>query len=144
MPIKITRKAKGADTEGRSRFGRCRIVNLRLETGENLKRGCGLSGLDEVETGWRCFYCGNHIYRSGLPLDALWSHFKTGREYWRLAHVGGRDFVNGVPVTGDDLPPWLLVDLKEIRPPQWFAYYLIYDERDFKLYLQINREGLIR
>ena len=87
MKIKIMRNRNDGDMEGRSRFSQCRIVNLRLETGENLKRGCGLCGLEEVETGWRCFYCGNHIYRSGLRLEALWSHFKTGREYWRLAHI---------------------------------------------------------
>lgn len=139
MRIKVTRNRNGVDTESRSRFGRCRIVNLRLETGETLKRGCGLSGLEEVETGWRCFYCGNHIYRSGLRLEALWSHFKIGREYWRPVHVEGRDFVNGIPVTGEDLPRRLLADLKEIRPPRWFAYYLIYDEQEFTRYLQLHR-----
>lgn len=136
MKIKITRGMSGL--AGRSGFGRCRIVNLRLETGEMLKRGCGLCGLEAVETGWHCFYCGNHIYRSGLPLDALWSHFKTGREYWRAIHVGGRDFINGVPMTGEDLPRRLLADLKEIRPPRWFAYYLIYDEQEFMRYMQLH------
>lgn len=118
----------------------CRIQYITLETGEKIKRGCGQNGLLQTDVGWRCFYCGNYVYRSESSLEALWFHFKTAREYWRVTSRGGREFVNGIPVSGspDPLPHRLLADLEETRPPKWFPYYMVYDEDQFLHYL--NRQ----
>ena len=135
---RIMIKQSRASQERETTLAQCPVVMLRLDNGETIKRGCGLYGLETVDIGWRCVYCGNFIYGSDLRIQELWLHFKTGREYWRPLHVNGRDFVNGIPVSGyiDDLPGRLLSDLKEIRPPRWFAYYLISSEQEFNQYLE--------
>lgn len=137
--IRIARSAKRALAGGgEDGLDLCRIVTANLETGETVKRGCGRKGMEAFGAGWRCLYCGNYVYRSGAGLAELWSHFKTGREYWRATVVGGQEFVNGVPAPGgaEGLPSRLLDDLREIRPPKWFAYYLVCEERDFRRYLE--------
>lgn len=135
--IRIRQGKNEAGSDARERLAQCPVIKQRLETGEIIKRGCGLRGLEPREAGWRCFYCGNYVYRGGLELDALWLHFKTGREYWRLIYMDGMDYINGMPFLGRDLPVRLLADLREIHPPRWFAYYLIYDEPDFKRYVEL-------
>ena len=124
-----------------SRSGRWRICEVRiipLENGETVKRGCGRTGMIPSEVGWSCFYCGNYVYRPDPPISALWFHFKVGREYWRAMSQGGRNFINGVPVSGvpDSLPRRLWADLAEARPPKWFRYYILFDEEQFQKYLE--------
>lgn len=120
------------------RLKRCRAIVTTLETGENLRRGCGHRGLMECASGWKCFYCGNIIYKSGVDLDELWFHFRIGREYWRIKTLLGKDFINGVPVSGrgDSIPAKLLPDLAESRPPKWFPYFLASSDEKFQQYLQ--------
>ena len=124
-----------------SRSGRrlmCKVRIIPLENGETVKRGCGRTGMMPSEVGWSCFYCGNYVYRPAPTLSALWFHFKVGREYWRAMSQGGRNFINGVPVSGfaDSLPRRLWADLKEARPPKWFKYYIVFDEDQFQKYLE--------
>lgn len=116
----------------------CKIVFKTLETGETIKRGCGNRGLVRFEAGRKCFYCGNYVYYPNLKLETLWFHFKLGREYWRAINIDGRDFVNGIPVSGraEPLPRYLLADLLEVRPPRWFPFYLLYEEEEFTRYLE--------
>lgn len=104
--IMIKQKKKTGETN----LVRCPIVMLQLGNGETIKRGCGVFGMEMVDIGWRCIYCGNYIYCSDVQLQELWSHFKTGREYWRPLFVDGRDFINGIPISGfaEDLPVRLL------------------------------------
>lgn len=135
--IRIRQGKNGAGSDDRERLAQCPVINQRLETGEMIKRGCGLRGLEARETGWRCFYCGNFIFHGGLDLSELWLHFKVGREYWRMIYIDGMDYINGIPFVGRDLPGRLLADLREVKPPRWFAYYLIYDEQDFKRYVEL-------
>lgn len=115
----------------------CPVRTISLENGETLKRGCGQRGLMPSDIGWHCFYCGNYIYQTNSTLDALWFHFKIAREYWRAMSLEGKNFINGVPVSGfpDFLPRRLLADLAETKPPKWFRYYLIFDDEKFQNYL---------
>ncbi len=121
---------------------RCRPKSIVLENGEKLKRGCGRVGLIPDAVGWKCFYCGNFVYQKQIPLDVLWFHFKTAREYWRVMSRQDKNFVNGVPVAGpaDALPSALKRDLMEVHPPQWFLYFVLQDESEFQHYLQ--RKGI--
>ncbi len=119
----------------------CKVRSISLDNGETLKRGCGRAGLMPSDVGWRCFYCGNYVYRNDPPLDALWFHFKMGREYWRGMSREGKHFINGVPVAGspDCLPSYLLADLTEPRPPKWFRFFVIFDADQFERYLERSR-----
>jgi hypothetical protein len=119
-------------------LGLCRQVFHLMETGEKIKRGCGRRGLMPTEVGWKCFYCGNYIYRTSTTLIQLWFHFRLAREYWRASSRGDQEFVNGVPVAGnaDPLPGRLLADLDNPRPPRWFRYYILYDEKQFQDYMR--------
>ncbi len=116
---------------------RCRVHIVTLASGETLKRGCGRRGLVEFGAGWRCFYCGNYLYKENPPLRALWFHFRLARDYWRVKNFQGRDFVNGIPVTGagEPLPHSLLKDLAEPEPPEWFEPYLSFNEEEFQTYI---------
>ena len=116
---------------------RCRVHIITLASGETLKRGCGRRGLIEFGAGWRCFYCGNYLYKTGLHLQSLWFHFRLAREYWRIKNSQGHDFVNGIPVTGegDPLPHVLLQDLAEPEPPEWFERYLSANDEEFQKYV---------
>ncbi|MFQ5451792.1 MAG: hypothetical protein ACE5E9_14295 [Nitrospinaceae bacterium] len=123
----------------------CTIRFITLDTGETVKRGCGSSGLIPSDVGWRCFYCGNYVYRPDASLQSLWFHFKTGREFWRVMNRNDRNFVNGVAVSGapDPLPRFLLADLVEARPPRWFYYYMVLDENQFQRYLEARNREII-
>lgn len=130
--------------ETQSKFRRdCRISFTTLETGETVKRGCGGSGLVPYNVGWRCLYCGNFVYRAKITVRQMWFHFKVAREYWRPMSRQNVNFINGIPVSGaiDSLPRFLLRDLDETLPPKWFPYYLLYDESQFKRYLEKERDG---
>ncbi len=120
------------------RWRMCEVRVISLENGETIKRGCGRAGLMPDDVGWRCFYCGNYIFRRSPTLSSLWFHFKVGREYWRAMSQGGHNFINGVPVSGfpDSLPSCLRGDLTETRPPKWFKYYIVFDEDQFQKYLE--------
>lgn len=133
----VTNKNRGIAFAGR-RLKRCRAIITTLETGENLRRGCGHRGLMEFGPGWKCFYCGNIIYKNGADLEELWFHFRMGREYWRIKTLLGRDFINGIPVTGrgDSIPAQLWPDLEESRPPKWFPHFLSSGEEEFQKYLK--------
>ncbi len=132
--LKVVRRAES----GGEGLRRCPVAATALSTGEIVKRGCGGKGMERVAAGWRCFYCGNYIYHPRPDLRELWSHFKSGREYWRVLHVAGWEFVNGVSVHGNaqGLPGELTADLMEVVPPGWFAYYLVCDEKQFDWYLR--------
>ncbi len=138
IQIKLTRQKSGtrSNTEAAT-WQQCPIRSISLESGETVKRGCGQMGLLSTDIGWRCFYCGNYIYRTHSSLNALWFHFKIAREYWRAMSREGNNFINGVPVSGfsDFLPRRLLADLAEAHPPKWFRYYLRFDDDQFKKYL---------
>ncbi|PIQ95975.1 MAG: hypothetical protein COV67_12005 [Nitrospinae bacterium CG11_big_fil_rev_8_21_14_0_20_56_8] len=122
----------------KTRLRQCPVRYRRIESGEVLKHGCGLWGLAPHGIGWRCLYCGNYEYEEKSTLDSLWFHFKVGREYWRPAFFGGREFVNGVPVSppADSLPGSLARDLQENRPPRWFPLYICCEEEQFQRYLE--------
>ncbi len=140
-----TNDEKQSDTSVQSRrWLVCQVRHIALDNGETLKRGCGRVGLMPSDVGWRCFYCGNYVYRNDPPLDALWFHFKTGREYWRPMSREGKHFINGVPVAGtpDSLPAYLLADLAEPRPPQWFRFFVIFDADQFERYLERRRNEI--
>lgn len=124
-------------TTPQMRMLRCRVHIVTLASGETLKRGCGRRGLMEFGAGWRCFYCGNYLYKTGPTLRSLWFHFRLARDYWRIKNFQGHDFVNGIPVTGaaEPLPHTLLKDLVEPDPPEWFEHYLSANEEEFKKYL---------
>lgn len=138
--IRIRRVAGGGKNDA---SGLCPVVWIKLETGEKLKRGCGNRGMVPCDIGWRCLYCGNLRYEPQVPVRSLWFHFKIAREYWRIMHCDSVSYVNGVPVHGevDPIPRFLRADLEERHPPKWFPYFLIYDERQFKHYLEANRYG---
>jgi len=121
----------------------CQVHSIPLDNGETLKRGCGRIGLIPSDVGWRCFYCGNYVYRADPPVEALWFHFRVAREYWRAMSRGDQHFVNGVPVSGlaDSLPSCLRADLGEPSPPVWFRYFLIFDEQQFTHYLESRHEN---
>ncbi|KMP10755.1 hypothetical protein UR09_03060 [Candidatus Nitromaritima sp. SCGC AAA799-A02] len=116
----------------------CVIENKKLETGERLRRGCGFRGMVDCSVGRHCLYCGNIIYYPDSNLGSLWFHFKTGREYWKASHRHTQDFINGIPVDApvERIPRSLLSDLDEPAPPDWFFYYVVYDEDRFLKYLE--------
>ncbi|MBC8284333.1 MAG: hypothetical protein H8E32_11015 [Nitrospinae bacterium] len=116
----------------------CRKTIFCLENGEEIRRGCGLLGMHRTDVGWRCLYCGNYLYQDKSHLDALWFHFRVGREYWRISVSQDKVYINGVPVSGspDSLPQKLVSDLAEPRPPKWFPYFVCYEGHQFKKYLE--------
>ncbi len=122
-------------------FRKCPVTQVRLQGGEMLKRGCGRRGMSRFDAGWHCFYCGRYLYERGPELKALWFHFRLAREYWRVQHSAGRDFVNGMPVPGlaDPLPPGLWADLAEPEPPLWFGVFVQSEEEEFRHYLETRR-----
>ncbi|QPJ61475.1 MAG: hypothetical protein G3M70_06065 [Candidatus Nitronauta litoralis] len=123
-----------------ARWRVCQPEQVKLQTGECLKRGCGKRGLYPFDGGWRCFYCGRYLYETGSPLRALWFHFRLAREYWRIQCANGRDFINGIPVPGvpDPLPHRLQRDLSDPEPPAWFSVFVEVDEEGFKHFLKQN------
>lgn len=136
----MMKKLKLVKTAGRKaaqRLVQCPVVVLTLATGEVVKRGCGRSGMAEFGACLRCLYCGNYLYKKATSLESLWFHFRWAREFWRTHHKSGRDFVNGVPVTGkgESLPAACLNDLSEAKPPSWFSYFMNKSEREFRDYL---------
>lgn len=137
--IRITRSCHQKSEQKRLKF--CFPVSYVLETGETLQRGCGRNGLHETDVGWHCLYCGNYLYRPEPSLEALWFHFRVGREYWRAMFSRDKIFINGIPVTGlpDGLPKNLTSDLLEPNPPPWFSYFIFYDGPQFAKYLE-NRK----
>jgi hypothetical protein len=137
--IRITRSCHQKSEKKRLKF--CFPVSYALETGEILQRGCGRNGLHETDVGWHCLYCGNYLYRPEPSLEALWFHFRVGREYWRAMFSQDKIFINGIPVTGlpDGLPKNLASDLLEPNPPPWFSYFIFYDGPQFAKYLE-NRK----
>ncbi|MFQ5443123.1 MAG: hypothetical protein ACE5EK_00775 [Nitrospinales bacterium] len=116
----------------------CKDTAITLESGETIRKGCGQRGMMPFEVGWRCFYCGNYFYNSKITLEDLWLHFKILREYRAAMTIDGRDYINGIPVSGqaEDLPATLLADLVEVKPPNWFYYYVKCDEQEFEHYLK--------
>jgi hypothetical protein len=137
--IRITRSCHQKSEKKRLKF--CFPVSYALETGEILQRGCGRNGLHETDVGWHCLYCGNYLYRPEPSLEALWFHFRVGREYWRAMFSQDKIFINGIPVTGlpGGLPKNLTSDLLEPNPPPWFSYFIFYDGPQFAKYLE-NRK----
>ncbi len=121
----------------------CPVVVFSLANGEVTKRGCGRKGMSEFDGGLRCLYCGNYIYQKAPSLESMWFHFRWAREFWNIHNEQGRDFVNGVPVTGraETLPAACLPDLAEFRPPRWFASFLKYDDQEFREYLLNSKTG---
>lgn len=122
---------------------RCPVVVITLANGEVTKRGCGQRGMSEFDAGLRCIYCGNYIYKKAPSLESMWFHFRWAREFWKIHHDHGRDFVNGIPVVGraETLPASCLSDLAEFRPPRWFSYFLKYSDREFQEYLLNLKAG---
>jgi hypothetical protein len=116
---------------------RCPVAVITLANGENIKRGCGRSGMAEFGACLRCLYCGNYLYKKSSSLESMWFHFRWAREFWRIHNTHGRDFVNGVPVTGkaETLPSSCLSDLGESKPPRWFPYFLKYSDQEFREYM---------
>ncbi len=119
------------------RLYRCPVVVVTLDGGEAIKRGCGRSGMSEFDAFLRCLYCGNYLYKKVSSLKSMWFHFRWSREFWKIHNKHGRDFVNGVPVTGnaESLPPSFLPDLAEPNPPRWFPYYLKLSDQEFQEYI---------
>lgn len=119
-------------------FRTCVVEEIILESGERLKRGCGVRGMVDSGIGSHCLICGNNIFHSDSKLDSLWFYFKTGREYWKASHRFCQDYINGIPVDHpvDRIPKSLLADLDEPDPPDWFFYYIVYDEDRFIKYLE--------
>ena len=117
---------------------RCPVTVIRLDSGETLKRGCGRMGLVPFEAGHRCFYCGNYRYADRPPLRDLWFHFRLAREYWRVQSASGREFVNGVPVSGlgDSLPAECYRDLNEPEPPPWFGDFVTGNDESYRQSIQ--------
>jgi hypothetical protein len=136
--IRISRTFIGDESSEKRRFKFCLPASFELETGEILARGCGKYGLYETDVGLHCFYCGNYLYLQEPSLNAMWFHFRLGREYWRAMYSRDNIFINGVPVTGlvDCLPRCLVSDLVEPNPPPWFPYFIVYDGPQFKRYLE--------
>ena len=116
---------------------RCPVAVIALASGENIKRGCGRSGMVEFGACLRCLYCGNYLYKKSSSLESMWFHFRWAREFWRIHNTHGRDFVNGVPVLGkaETLPSSCLPDLAESKPPRWFPYFLKYSDEEFRKYM---------
>ncbi len=116
----------------------CQKETILLESGEEIQKGCGFFGLYRTDVGWRCLYCGNYLYQEKSHLEALWFHFRVGREYWKIYVSQDKIFINGVPVSGlpDPLPRKFISDLSELRPPKWFPYFVSYEGYQFKKYLE--------
>ncbi len=112
---------------------RCPVTAVTLESGEILKRGCGRRGLVAFDAGWKCFYCGNVLYREAATVESMWFHFRLGREYWRAHSTAGREFINGIAVNGqaEGLPSECMRDLNEPNPPDWFYKFVEDDETPF-------------
>ncbi|MFQ5674206.1 MAG: hypothetical protein ACE5G9_14085 [Nitrospinales bacterium] len=136
------RRGKSSRTAGWAGLRQCKTTFVTLDSGETLKRGCGGRGLVAFEAGWRCLYCGNYIYHARLSVDTLWFHYKLTREYWRATHRGGQEYINGIPVDGcaETLPRFLAADLREVRPPRWFRFYIVCDAEEFACYLANLKE----
>ena len=119
------------------------MVVLTLVNGETIKRGCGREGMAEYDAFLRCLYCGNYLYRKTSSLESLWFHFRWAREFWRIHNTRGRDFVNGIPVTGkaESLPSVCLADLAESQPPRWFPHFLRHSDQEFRDYLLHLKTG---
>lgn len=128
----------GKKAKGTKNLKECQQKVFCLENGEKIQRGCGLRGLYKTDVGWRCLYCGNYIYENESRLEALWLHFRVGREYWRVSVSQDRVYINGIPVSGlpDSLPRKLVSDLADPRPPKWFPYFVCYEGRQFQKYLE--------
>ncbi|MDH5764078.1 MAG: hypothetical protein OEZ51_13985 [Nitrospinota bacterium] len=135
--MKKLKVVKTAGSKSDQRLFRCPVVVIPLAGREVIKRGCGRLGMTEFDAGRRCLYCGNYIYRKTASVESMWFHFRWAREYWRTHNTQGRDFVNGVPVSGraESLPSSCLSDLSESRPPRWFPYFLSHSDREFHEYL---------
>ena len=116
----------------------CLKEKVVLESGEEIKRGCGFTGLYQTEVGWRCLYCGNYLYKGKTNLEAWWFHFRVGREYWRVSVSQDKIFINGIPISGlpDSLPEKLKSDLAESSPPKWFPYFVAYEGHQFTKYFE--------
>jgi len=121
----------------------CPRIVFHLDSGEVVKRGCGMRGLFPMEGGWRCFYCGHYLYDPTPQPESMWFHFRWAREFWRVQNDRGRDFVNGMPVAGrgDTLPVRLVRDLAEKDPPEWFHQFLVMEEKEFTQYLDQSAGG---
>ncbi len=136
----LMKKLKLVKTIGKKaaqRLFRCPVVVITLANGEVIKRGCGRSGMSEVDACLRCLYCGNYLYKKAPSLESMWFHFRWAREFWKIHNNYGRDFVNGVPVSGkaETLPSSCLSDLVEPKPPRWFSYFLKYSDQEFREYI---------
>ncbi len=125
------------------RLFRCPVVIITLANGEVMKRGCGRRGMAAFDAGLRCLYCGNYIYKKAPSLESMWFHFRWAREFWKIHNDQGREYVNGIPVTGqaESLPASCLSDLAESQPPWWFPYYLKYGDREFREYMLNSKSG---
>jgi len=142
----MIRKLKLVKERGRPvkrRLYRCPVVVLTLADGQTVKRGCGCVGMAEIDGGLRCLVCGNYRYQSRPSVESMWFHFRWAREYWRTHHLGGHDFVNGMPVAGrgDPLPPACLSDLGESHPPGWFPRFMTCGEQEFETYMSNRKSG---
>ena len=126
-----------------SRLMRCPVTLLTLASGEVVKRGCGRPGMAEFGACLRCLYCGNYLYKKTPSLESMWFHFRWAREFWRVHSSYGREFVNGIPVTGkaESLPSSCLSDLTESKPPRWFPYFLNYSDQEFRDYMLTSKAG---
>lgn len=134
IPMKRLKLVKTSGKKTAQRLFRCPVVVVTLANGEVVKRGCGRSGMSEFGACLRCLYCGNYLYQKFPSLESMWFHFRWAREFWRIHNTHGRDFVNGVPVTGkaETLPSSCLSDLTESKPPRWFPYFLKYSDQEFR------------
>ena len=136
-PVKQLRIIKSRVKTATRQLFQCPVVVITLANGEVIKRGCGRSGMSEFGACLRCLYCGNYLYRKSASLESMWFHFRWAREFWRVNNTGGREFVNGIPVSGkaETLPSSCVSDLAESSPPRWFPYYLKYNAREFRDYM---------
>jgi hypothetical protein len=143
MLMKKLKLVRISEKRATLRLIRCPVVVITLASGEVLKRGCGRSGMSEFDACLRCLYCGNYLYKKSSSLESMWFHFRWAREFWRTHNTQGRDFVNGIPVTGkaETLPSSCLPDLAESRPPRWFPYFLKYSDREFREYMLNFKTG---
>ena len=135
--MKKLKVVKTSEKRIAQRLFQCPVVVVTLSNGEVLKRGCGRSGMSEFGACLRCLYCGNYLYKKSPSLESMWFHFRWARDFWRIHNTHGRDFVNGVPVTGkaESLLSAGVSDLAESRPPKWFPYFLKYSDREFREYM---------
>jgi len=141
--VKQLRIVKTRRKTSSQRLFQCPVVVITLANGEVIKRGCGWSGMSESGACLRCLYCGNYLYKKTPSLESMWFHFRWAREFWRSHNTQGRDFVNGVPVSGkaETLPASCLSDLAESKPPRWFPYFLKYSDQEFRDYMFNHKTG---